>query len=146
MFLASQVNEFLIIAIVAILVIAIGLLIYYVVTGRKLKNSCDVSPNFETKNIDDISTPSETKKVDETVLVVNKPILNEVKNDNQVLAEKNASEENTNQKEQEEVETSNSIQTLLEQMQSDLDETKNDDYAESINRYEDDEEANAINP
>ncbi len=116
MFLASQSGEFLMIAVIAIFIIVIGLLIYYIITGIKQKKD---------------------KKV------VQKPVVDEKTIQKPHEEEIIIDEETKEQKIEEEKKTNSSIQTLLNQMQQDLDESK--DYsAETIARYEDDEEANAI--
>ena len=139
MFLASQVNEFLIIAIIAIMIIAVGLLIYYVVTGRKKKNEdVQIKPNFETRPVAQPEVVQNEWEVQNNVPIQPQEIVEE-----QVPAQPLV-EETASQKAEEDAKTDNSIQTLLNQMQQDLDNSNNDSYADSITRYEDDEEANAI--
>ncbi len=135
MILATQFTEFYIVAIVAVLIIAVALLIYYIVTGRKAKNEIPISPNFETKNVE--------QKVPQ---IVQNEVVQEKKPEvvKETIPEVKPIDENAGQKAIEEAKTDNSIQTLLNQMQQDLDKNNNEDYAESIARYEDDEEANAI--
>ena len=143
MILAGQMNEFLIIAIVAVLVIAVGLLVYYIVTGRKAKNNVQISPNFETKNVETLTQEvgnnrCENGRVQDEVIPQTGEIIPQ------------AEEVNTNEdfkeaeRALEEGKTDNSIQTLLNQMQQDLDKSNAENYADSINHYEDEEEANAI--
>ena len=128
-FLISQSGEFLIIAIVAVLVIAIGLLVYFIVMGKKQKTP--ISPNFETR----LNNENQT---------------NNQKNENEILQPEEPASNNYSpvdyseeKKHLEDEKADNSIQILLEQMQSDLDKS-NESYEDSISRYESDEEANAI--
>ena len=149
--LTNQFGEFLIIAIVAVLVIAIGLLIYYIVTGKKEKEETNINPNFETRNENLEQKIPESNNQNYTnnsySNQVNSQINTEVQSNNQIVEPiipktdvKVSSEE---EKALEDAKTDSNIQALLDQMQKDLDKSS-EDYAESIARYEDDEEANAI--
>lgn len=131
MFLASQFDEFLTIAVVAVFVIAIALVVYYIVTGKK-KDDTTISPNFETKPVEP-EVPTEPKVEVAPIEPESPEIAIPVEPETPSLEEKAL----------EEAKTDNSIQTLLDQMQQDLDKGTNS-YADSINRYEEDEEANAI--
>ncbi len=131
MILASQANEFLIVAIIAIMVIAVALLIYYIITGKKKKVDVQITPNFESKNIIPDNKP-----------VIKEPVKEIPVKQIEIKEEKPAEEEK--KKILEEEKTDNNIQILLNQMQQDLNKSNKEDYSESISRYEDDEEANAI--
>ena len=52
MFLVSQTGEFLIIAIIGIIIIAVALLVYFIVTNKNKNEKVEISPNFETKNLE----------------------------------------------------------------------------------------------
>ena len=147
MILASQFNEYLTIAIVAVFIIAIALVVYYIVTGKKKKDEeeeVEISPNFETKPIEQPIQQVEQPVVEEQPVPVEET--EDVEDDE--MEEIPEPEEDTTTDEQkalEEEKTDNNIQTLLNQMQQDLDKANSkEDFVETANRYEDDEEANAI--
>ncbi len=147
MILASQFSEYLTIAIIAVFVIAITLVVYYIVTGRKKKDDeeIEISPNFETKPVEQPAIePIQPVSVDEPVEKPSSELeeVSEEPEETEVVLEDTTTDE---QKVLEEEKTDNNIQTLLNQMQQDLDKANNkEDFVESANRYEDDEEANAI--
>ena len=126
MFLVSQSNEFLIVILVAVIIVAVALIIYFIVTGRKKKEDIKISPNFESKATIESVDSQEEKNILE---------IQPVKENNIIETEDKIAED---------AKTDNSIQTLLSQMQQDLDSDLNKDYSESISRYEDEEEATAI--
>jgi hypothetical protein len=129
MILASQSNEFLIIAIIGVIVIAVALLIYFIVTGRKKEPEQEPNNNFaqENQNLNNEVVPVVQNNQVEAVPVANEPT---------PVAEE--------QKALEEEKTDTNIQTLLNQMQQDLDNAPSNNYEDSISRYEDEEEENAI--
>ena len=145
MFLATQTGEFLIIAISGVIVIAVALLVYFIASNKSKKTQAKVENNSETKNLEinnEVNTLDVSNEVNQVVNEQPKDVLWQPhENIEQPKEEKVISELTPEQKEEEE-KTDSSIQTLLEQMQSDLNNKA--DYQESINRYEDDEEANAI--
>ncbi len=152
MILASQFNEYLTIAIVAVFIIAIALVVYYIVTGKRKKDEeeIEISPNFETKPIEQPVQQVEQPVVEEQPVPVEGPEEveeNEMEEIPEPPVEEPEEEDTTTdeQKALEEEKTDNNIQTLLNQMQQDLDKANSkEDFVETANRYEDDEEANAI--
>lgn len=133
-FLASQFREFLIIAIIAVIIISAALVIYYIVTGRKNKTEIPMTYNFE--NNKDLNHNN-----------LNSSNTNEHKQINEVSTNENLNVQSKilpdEKKDIEDKKTDMNIQTLLNQMQNDLNKA-NETYTESINRYEDEEEENAI--
>ena len=132
MFLASESRDFLTIIVVALFVIVVALIIYYIITGKK-KEKVE-SPNFETKN-----------QVKEEPKINDDKIVPEVNNKIEpIFVEQDDSKENLSlEKKLEEEKTDASIQTLLNQMQHDLDNNSSN-LSETISRYEDEEEETAI--
>ena len=145
MFLATEAGEFLIIAIIGVIVIAVALLIYFIISNKnKKKQQINIEPNFETKNLEvnqEVTSPVVNQEVNNLEEKIEEPIevANEVSND---VIPNNV--ELTPEQKAEDEKTDSNIQTLLDQMQSDLNNKAIETYQESINRYEDDEEANAI--
>lgn len=149
MILASQFGEFFTIAIIAIFIIAIALVVYYIVTGKKKNDEeIKISPNFETKNIANPVSPQNNHIINNngTQNIEKEEVILEQAQEVPVQEKipEPVKESTDDQKALEEAKTDSSIQKLLNQMQQDLDNPTNDSYAESIARYEDDEEANAI--
>ena len=140
MFLVSQLNEFFIIAIVAIFIIATALLIYFIVTDKKKKDEIQITPNFEAKNENNITYETQANTSNQ-VLENN---IAEQNNFEEIVPESLNEEEINNQKAIEDEKTDSNIATLLNQMQQDLEKANLNSYEESINRYEDEEEENAI--
>jgi len=136
MFLATQAGEFLIIAIIGVIIIAVALLIYFIVTNKAKKEKIEISPNFETKSFQNVqsSQPLVTEVPQNTIQETHVESFNPNPISNEDVARREAEDEKTD----------SNIQTLLNQMQADLDKNANQNYQDSINRYEDDEEANAI--
>ena len=146
MFLLSQFDEFLTIAIVAILIISVVLVIYYIVTGRKKDDEPHISPNFETKNIPNqpVTTNNNYQQtIPENVIPVqeNNSFHEPVSNQNSTFV---PPKEDEALKKAEDAKTDDSIQKLLNQMQHDLDNSTTEEYVDSLSRYENEEEENAI--
>ena len=136
MFLATQAGEFLIIAIIGVIIIAVALLIYFIMTNKAKKEKIEISPNFETKNFQNVQSSQS--------LVTEVPQNNIQETHVESFNPNPISNEDVARREAEDEKTDSNIQTLLNQMQADLDKNANQNYQDSINRYEDDEEANAI--
>lgn len=121
----NQSVDYLLIIIIGITIAIIGLVVYYVITNSKKKNETPRSNvNFETKPIEPVT------EVQENITVTNE----------QVQVEQPVSEVQTQEQiELEDQKTSTNIASLLEEMQKDLDKTE-----EQVERYEADQEENAI--
>ncbi len=121
----NQSVDYLLIIIIGITIAIIGLVVYYVITNSKKKNETPRSNvNFETKPIEPVT------EVQENITVTNE----------QVQVEQPVPEVQTQeQMELEDQKTSTNIASLLEEMQKDLDKTE-----EQVERYEADQEENAI--
>ncbi len=149
MFLTSETGDFLIIAIIAVFVIALGLVIYLVLTNK------------DSKKVQKEEKPNDVKKeeIPQVVEVPNEPVIEEVKeetldNNFNIVeeAEKRALEEvssdvkeeisNDQVEEMEETNAITNIASVLNEMKKDLDAGKKNE--EEIARYEDEEEKNAI--
>ena len=137
MFLASQTNEFLIITIVGIIIIAVALLIYFIATSRK-KVEKPVEKAMPNDNfIQEEPIVNNAVQTNE-VRARDIPIIEDIIFEDEAIVRSTPEE-----KALEEEKTGNSIQTLLDQMQQDLDKAPNS-YEDSISRYEESEEENAI--
>lgn len=128
---SKQSVDYLLIIIIGITIAIIGLVVYYVITNSKKKNETPrASVNFETKPLE---VPEEVKTVENI-----QPIEQEQVEINK--EEPNVQKEKTQeQMDSEDQKTSTNIAVLLEEMQKDLDKT-----GEQVERYEADQEENAI--
>lgn len=125
-------NDYLLVGVIGILIIIIGLIVYYVVTKAKNKNEEIPRPNvnFETKSLEETLDEMEftpepvVEKIVPEVQPIDRSVLESEVNDNNGL---------------EDQKTSTNIASLLEEMQKDLDNPE-----QQVEKYEADQEENAI--